>query len=212
MTATTPRRLSPEARREQILDAAERRLARTPIGQVSIVDIAGEAGVTPRLVQHYFHGLEEVHLALAARLISQIGAGVIDHSRPPDDVGTRALVWGRTDRMLEVIGAHGDLWLAMGARRPEEFTNPDIQALIVGITDELVTQTLSLIDGLIEDTPLVRSVMASVALFFTETSREWLNGRLTRFQATTLLTDTLLALANNVIPALERDPSGPASN
>ena len=212
MTAATPRRLSPEARREQILDAAERRLARTPIGQVSIVDIAGEAGVTPRLVQHYFHGLEEVHLALASRLISQIGAGVIDHSRPPGDVGTRALVWGRTDRMLEVIGAHGDLWLAMGARRPEEFTNPDIQALIVGITDELVTQTLSLIDGLIEDTPLVRSVMASVALFFTETSREWLNGRLTRFQATTLLTDTLLALANNVIPALERDPSGPASN
>ncbi len=48
------RRLSPEDRREALLDVGERILRERPIDEVSMQEIAAEAGVTRALLYHYF--------------------------------------------------------------------------------------------------------------------------------------------------------------
>lgn len=54
MTATRRTRLSPEARRSQILTATEHIVLRRGAADLTMEDIAAEAGVTAPLLYHYF--------------------------------------------------------------------------------------------------------------------------------------------------------------
>src|SRR4051812_12283489 len=60
------RRLSPEARREHILDVAREIFAERPYTLVTTADVAEKAGVARSLVHHYFGGIGEVFVAVVA--------------------------------------------------------------------------------------------------------------------------------------------------
>ena len=68
--STTPkrRRLPPEQRRAQLLDAAGDLFAERGYEEVSVEDIARAADVQRGLVHHYFGGRKDVYLALVERL------------------------------------------------------------------------------------------------------------------------------------------------
>ena len=61
-------RLDPAERRDQILDTANTLFAERGYEEVSIEDIAKEAGITRGLIHHYFGGRKEVYIALLERL------------------------------------------------------------------------------------------------------------------------------------------------
>lgn len=59
----TRRRLTPDARRAELLRAGERVFASRPYDEVSIEQIAEAAGVSKNLLYHYFSGKRELYLA-----------------------------------------------------------------------------------------------------------------------------------------------------
>ena len=68
MTTPTGRvRMSPETRREQLLDLGTRLLADRPLEAISIELLADEAGISRGLLYHYFGSLQELHVAVVRR-------------------------------------------------------------------------------------------------------------------------------------------------
>src|SRR5215208_7254216 len=107
---TTPRfsRLSPEQRRDQILDAANVLFAERAYDEVSIEDIARAASVTRGLVHHYFGGRKDVYIGLLERL----GAQREEQLRPPVGRSARARVADSVSRWLDWTEANRTLWLS----------------------------------------------------------------------------------------------------
>jgi AcrR family transcriptional regulator len=62
-------RKSPELRREEILDAAIRVIARKGFTAVTVRDVAAEAGVVHGLLRHYFAGRDELMAAAFERAV-----------------------------------------------------------------------------------------------------------------------------------------------
>lgn len=88
-------RKSPELRREEILDAAIRLIARKGFTAVTVRDVAAEAGVVHGLLRHYFAGRDELMAAAFER-------AVIDEMDAPleiDDPARDLVDWvSSTDR------------------------------------------------------------------------------------------------------------------
>ena len=75
MTASTGRvRMSPESRREQLLDLGTRLLSTRTLDEISIELLAEEAGISRGLLYHYFGNLQEFHVAVVRRAVEDIYA------------------------------------------------------------------------------------------------------------------------------------------
>ena len=76
MSQTTSQRtrLSPEQRREQLLDLGVRLLAHRSLDELSIDLLAEEAGISRGLLYHYFGNLQEFHVAVVRRAVEDIYA------------------------------------------------------------------------------------------------------------------------------------------
>jgi AcrR family transcriptional regulator len=74
-SASTGRvRMSPESRREQLLDLGTRLLATRTLDEISIELLAEEAGISRGLLYHYFGSLREFHVAVVRRAVEDIYA------------------------------------------------------------------------------------------------------------------------------------------
>ena len=75
MTTDTPRtRLSPEARRAQLLDLGVSLLATRSLDELTIDVLAEEAGISRGLLYHYFGGKQEFREAVVRRAIDDLVA------------------------------------------------------------------------------------------------------------------------------------------
>jgi AcrR family transcriptional regulator len=73
-TSTGRVRMSPESRREQLLDLGTRLLATRTLDEISIELLAEEAGISRGLLYHYFHSLQEFHVAVVRRAVEDLFA------------------------------------------------------------------------------------------------------------------------------------------
>jgi AcrR family transcriptional regulator len=74
-TSSTGRvRMSPESRREQLLELGVRLLSDRPLDEVSIELLAEKAGISRGLLYHYFANLEEFHVAVVRRAVADLFA------------------------------------------------------------------------------------------------------------------------------------------
>jgi len=72
--SATRTRLSPENRREQLLDLGVGLLSRRRLEDLSIDVLADEAGISRGLLYHYFAGKREFHLAVLRRMADRVVA------------------------------------------------------------------------------------------------------------------------------------------
>ena len=73
-TSTGRVRMTPESRREQLLDLGTRLLATRTLDEISIELLADEAGISRGLLYHYFHSLQEFHVAVVRRAVEDVYA------------------------------------------------------------------------------------------------------------------------------------------
>lgn len=73
-TASGRVRMTPENRREQLLELGTRLLATRTLDEISIELLAEEAGISRGLLYHYFHSLQEFHVAVVRRAVEDIYA------------------------------------------------------------------------------------------------------------------------------------------
>ena len=75
MTATSGRiRMSPEGRREQLLELGTRLLSTRTLDEISIEVLAEEAGISRGLLYHYFGNKQDFHLAVVRRAVEDLVA------------------------------------------------------------------------------------------------------------------------------------------
>ena len=81
MTTTPRTRLSPEQRREQLLDLGVRLLAHRSLDELSIDLLAEEAGISRGLLYHYFGSKQAFHEAVVRHAADDL----IAQTTPPSD-------------------------------------------------------------------------------------------------------------------------------
>ena len=110
-TAPSPgRRLEPDARRAEILDAALRIYAERPYAEVSTSELAREAGVARGLLNHYFGTKRELYLTALRILLTipeEAAADLPGHTRA--ERAAAAVDW-----FLDTVATRRGLWLTVG--------------------------------------------------------------------------------------------------
>ncbi len=178
--------------------------AEQPYAQVSIQDVAHEAGVTRALVHHYFGGKQELFREVVASL-SPVVLELIesDPGLPIEELVARNVVaW------LDFLAEHQELALELGAggRHPED---PELEAIVERGREQIVDRVILNHVGSLDVPPQVRFVVRSYFGLAEGVAREWLSlGRATREEAHVLLERSLLALMQDVLPAMLRAAEG----
>ncbi len=196
---TVRRRLDPDARRRQILSCAVRLFGERPYDGVSASDVAREAGVARGLVNHYFGTKKDLYLEVVRTLLT-VPEVVVDGA-PAGDLPARVdavVTW-----FLDSVSRHAKPWLAaIGATGPTR--DLEVDAVIAEADEGTVDRILTLagIDPRHAEEPLRAATRAYVSFARTGAVQWLVQHSLTRRQAHTLLSQTLIALLSDVVPLL----------
>jgi AcrR family transcriptional regulator len=201
VTSTAPRwvRLTHEDRRAQILAKACDLFSRRTYTAVSMEDIAGAAGVTRGLLNHYFGTKRELYLQVI-RYMTRLPPTAA-HGVPGDSVNDT--VRRNVDLYLDAAERNRASWLAMmggaGFGRDRE-----IERVLHDVEEAYVDRIIEIFGGDPRSAPPVqRAALRSYGVMAQAVSREWLAGkRMTRDQAHLFLSETLFAIVDHITPKL----------
>ena len=186
--STTPkrRRLPPEQRRAQLLDAAGDLFAERGYEEVSVEDIARAADVQRGLVHHYFGGRKDVYLALVERL----DAVREEDLRPPEGRSARARVADTVSRWLDWTEANRLIYL--GTIAPgEDLANPEVRRAVANLRGRAVALLVTFHADIAQDSPRLRYTLECWTGLNRAATRRWLRGETTRQATQELLASTL---------------------
>ena len=179
-------RLDPAERRDQILDTANTLFAERGYEEVSIDDIAKEAGITRGLIHHYFGGRKEVYIALLERLETIRE----EELRPPVGRSARARVADSVSRWLDWTEANRTIYLAAMAPG-ENVADPDVRRAVADLVRRAVALVAAFHGDIAEDSPRLRYALECWTGLNRSATRRWLRGEATREPTQELLTSTL---------------------
>lgn len=107
-------RLNPEQRRAQLIELGVRMLAKSTIDELSIDELAAEAGISRGLLFHYFRSKREFHLAVAQAAADKLLRSTeIDPALEPTEMAQRGL-----ETFVDYVSANRDAYVSLvrGAR------------------------------------------------------------------------------------------------
>jgi AcrR family transcriptional regulator len=192
-------RLDYDERRQLILGAARRLFCERPYSEVSMADLAGEAGVARGLLHHYFGSKRDLYLEVTRQLIR-----LPTMPLPTPDPAEAITAWeASVDGWMHLIDANRELWITMlgvgAAGRDLE-----LQEIIDAGKEHTAGLALEALG--VEPTtapPEVWAIVRGYGGLVEETIREWLQrGRLSRAQAREVLFTTLPLLVDQLLPLL----------
>jgi AcrR family transcriptional regulator len=191
-------RMDPDARRDQILRAAARLFSRRPYSDVSISDIAGEAGIARGLLHHYFGSKRELYLEIV-RIAARAPLG----AQAPEALGTAQAWTTVVDSFLGAVDHNPTQWLnAVNAGGPER--DDEVAAILDEAREILADQTLVAIG--LEDRahdPAARAFVRAWGGFVQELTVEWIGrGRIDREAVRRAMLATLPLLVEHVLPLM----------
>jgi AcrR family transcriptional regulator len=191
-------RLGPEARREQILATAQGLFEERGYEGVSMSDVAAAAKVTRGLVHHYFGSKRELYVEVVRSLLGDVPVLI-----GPDEASSlEDMVKRNANAVLDYYSANRQLLLEI-APSPDRGRDPEIAALAESAREAAVDRVVSNHFGDSPAPPEVRLVIRSFLGLVEEASREWLlRRRATRAQLEALLTEAMLALMRDALPAV----------
>lgn len=169
MTATTRTRLTPEQRREQLLQLGLELFAGHTIEDISIDRLSEEAGVSRGLLYHYFGSKQGFHEAVIQRAADDLVA----QTAPPD--GDDPIV-----RLLASLAAYVDYVIANHAGyrslvRAAAGGNEAVRGIYERARAQMIDRTFETpgVDVLITDTPLTRLVVRGWVAFVEDAVLTW---------------------------------------
>jgi AcrR family transcriptional regulator len=201
------RRLGPDARREQILEAAIRLFGDRPYSAVSTIDIAAEAGVARGLLNHYFGTKRDLYLEVVRRMVL-----LPDLDAEVDVRGTLAeRVAISVDWFLDTVSVHGKTFVAViGAEGVG--ADPQIEQILAEADDVAARKVLATV-GIEDPEATGRALIRAYGGLVKAAVREWLrDGTLERRDVHLLLTRVLLAVVQDVVPAVAGRQGDPPPN
>ena len=193
MPLAQKRRLSTDARREQLLAAGAQLLAERPYNEVSIEEIAGAAGVSKGLLYHYFPTKKDFVIAAIERGESELA----ELLAPDPELPPAARLAAGLDRFLEFVESHEAAYSVIFRSRGGG--DPDIQARLDAARDQRMEAMIeALADGEdgpfgLERTPVLEAAVQGWFFFVEGAVLSWLDeGKIGREQLRELLAQALL--------------------
>ena len=186
--ARAPRRLSRQARLEQLVAAAMPVVARDGFFEFSLDEIAERAGVTRNLLYHYFpEGRPDVVLAVVERAGHELVDGwVVDEGLPLER---------RVDENNARMVAHAlegtDAWRIH--RHARGATSPEVRARVDHFVGIVIASIARNHLGTSDPPPLARLVLQGYFAFFETVIDDWRATTLPAEQIVQLLGETLSA-------------------
>lgn len=150
VAASSPRRLPPDERRRQLVGIGLRMLTERPITEITVDDVAREAGISRSLLFNYFPTKREYHLAVIRAAARRVRRQTLDDLPPTADPETRTALM--LDRFLAFLARRRDLYLSV--LRDVGGADPEVAAITSQMRDELVDGALAALGR--ESTPALR--------------------------------------------------------
>lgn len=193
------RRLDPDARREQILAAAQREFAAKPYSLVSTAEIARAAGVARGLLNHYFGTKRDLYLEAVQQSLAVPPSAVMRLSDGSlTDRVDAAVTW-----YLDSLDASGTTWInIVGSQSVGR--DPDLERILLAAENDWVERVLEAIGlaDVTEQREELRAMIRAYGQLARTAGREWLvKKHLDRAQVHLLLAQCLLTIVDNVLPA-----------
>jgi AcrR family transcriptional regulator len=195
---------APGERREELLAAGLRLFSDRPYDELSIDDIAAEAGVAKGLLYYYFGSKRGFYVAIVQAAARELGARLDpDHSLPPAERLRRAL-----DAYLRYVEEHSAgyrtlLSGGLGSDPEVRAIRDDQRAFVIGLILDGIGQPR-------QPAPALRVALEGWLSFVEGASLDWLGRRdLGREEVRGLLIAALggaLAAARMADPSLRVDP------
>lgn len=182
------RRLAPDDRRQALIHAALKLFNTQPYDEVSVDDIAAEAGMSRALVYHYYGGKAGVFISALEKMGDDVVAAVAKAGADnPDSWLTAGLAAYFDYIQANPIGVTALL------RNGSLISREDRQVLD-GISDRLLRLLLASLDPP-ADSPVLKSVLRGWLSMVETMGRGWLShGQPTREELETLLPELLRAV------------------
>jgi AcrR family transcriptional regulator len=186
MEGATPKRMTREARREQLERAAMQAIAAHGADGRLMEEVGESCGVTRNLLYHYFpRGRPDLVLAAARRATGEIVAGW--QTDPAVPLAER--LSANTTHVLSHALGPSDAWVTV--RRTRSSSDPEVRAVVRASIDQIVDTIAANNDA--PPTPLVRSAIRGFIAFADTVFDDARGGRLPAEQVGALLQATLAA-------------------
>lgn len=195
----TRSRLEPDERRRQILRCAVRLFGEQPYEAVSTQDVATAAGVTRGLIHHYFGTKRGLYLEVVRAM-----AFIPEGEEPTPSGPLRHRVESVVDWFLGVIDRHARTWVSL-ASSGGPAGDREVERILAEADDQVAGTVLGVIDpdSRIRGRAQARVVLRVYAQMSKDAAREWVHeGALDRGEVRLVLIETLMTLAEDVLPAL----------
>jgi AcrR family transcriptional regulator len=160
------RRLTPDARRAELLRAGERVFTDAAYEDVSIEQIADAAGVSKNLLYHYFSGKRDLYLETIRAATSEMVARTEPDLRLPPIERLRASI----DQHLVYVQEHAEGYIKLLRGAPGD---AEVQAIITAARRRVVERTVASLPSADTDPALVVALHGWVG-FIDEVSLAWL--------------------------------------
>lgn len=191
-------RLGADRRRAELLAAATAAFAARPYPDVSLAEVARDAGVARGLINHYFGTKRDLYLEVVRDAASVPSVAVEELPDGPLEERVDAAVrW-----YLDALEQSGTSWIA--AADPHVMGHdPQLEAILTEAENVTVDRVLDAV-GLGDDparVDLLRALVRTYGHLARSAAREWLlQGTLARPQVHVLLRVTLLSIVEDVVP------------
>jgi AcrR family transcriptional regulator len=163
--------------REQLLDAGRRLFGERAFDEISIDDIAAQAGVSKGLLYHYFEGKRGLYVAT----LQAEASGLLAATEPDPDELDSGL-----DAYLDYVETHRPGWLAL--MRGGVGSDAQVSAIVEGTRQAIVDRLAATVGH----GPLMRTAMRGWVGMVEAAATEWVErGDVEREQLRALLADAL---------------------
>ncbi|MFQ6392000.1 TetR/AcrR family transcriptional regulator [Nocardia sp. KC 131] len=192
-------RLSPGERRTQLITLGAKMLGDRAIEDISITEIAEQAGISRGLLFHYFPTKQDFQLAI----VHHANAELLERVAPDRSLGVFDMLRDSIDRYIAYVSENRTSYLAL-LRGPAS-TSPLLVTLVEETREAIVGIILTEAPVPVDDTDRPRLLLAirGWIAFVEETTLSWLRDEpITREELVDLLVESLLALALSLSPAL----------
>ncbi|UGT64189.1 TetR/AcrR family transcriptional regulator [Nocardia asteroides] len=192
-------RLSPDERRLQLITLGAGMLGRRAIEDISVSEIAEQAGISRGLLFHYFPTKQDFHLAI----VHHANAELLERVTPDPGLGIYAKLRDSIERYIDYVSENRTSYAAL-LRGPTSMS-PELAPLVDQTRDAIIGIILAEAPvhiGEAERPRLLLGMRGWIA-FVEETTLTWLRtDAVSREELIELLVDSLVAFASSLSPGL----------
>nr|WP_296778115.1 TetR/AcrR family transcriptional regulator [Rhodococcus sp. (in: high G+C Gram-positive bacteria)] len=187
-------RMSPEERRAQLIELGTEMLADRPLEQVSVEDIADQAGVSRGLLFHYFSSKQDFHLAI----VREASKTMLERTAPGSSLDPYEILRDSIANYVDYVSENRETFISL--LRGSATGDPDMREVFEQTRSTMAERTVRNLYKLnVEANPTTELAVRGWIAFVEEATITWL-------RSPSITRDELIDLNVGALPAVALAP------